>query len=241
MDASCRVLVIEDSDSESAVLCRYLNRYSSEHELALTVTRLSSALDFDASTHPADLIFMDIDLPGESGMEAAEMLREVDTETPLVFVTNLAQYAVHGYAVNAVGFLVKSCSYGDFALCMARAMRDVERDKGQSLVVNTHDGIRVIPIRELVWVEVSAHELAYHLSDGTSFQARGTMLAQEKELAESGAPFVRVSASSLANMAHLRHVTGQKLLMSDGEVLYLSRGKRKAALASIADYLGGSA
>ena len=53
------------------------------------------------------LFFMDIKMPGYNGLEAAEILRQTDKNVPLVFITNLKQYAIHGYSVDAMGFVVK--------------------------------------------------------------------------------------------------------------------------------------
>lgn len=241
MNQIVRVLIIEDSAMEADALRGYLLRYAHEHQLHFAITHLESAMAFEPAAHRADLIFMDIDLPGETGMEAAEALREVDGSTPLIFVTNLAQFAIHGYAVNAVGFIVKSSSYGDFSLCVDRAMRIVTRNTQSTLTVQTHDGIRIIAVNTLAWVEISNHKLSFHLTDGTIVVSRGTLGEVEEKLTALGAPFVRTSASELVNMSMIRHISGYKLEMVDGSLLYLSRGKRKAALATIATYLGSIA
>ena len=85
-----RVLIVEDDPVEAAKLRGHLDRYAREHDTSFSVETLSSALEFVETRHVADLIFMDINMPGINGMEAAELLRTYDTETPLVFVTDLA-------------------------------------------------------------------------------------------------------------------------------------------------------
>ena len=89
---------------------------------------------------------MDIDLPGMSGMEAAGLMRAYDEETPLIFVTNLAQYAIRGYEVDALDFIVKPVSWYHFSMRMDKAMRAMRRHSATGrLKVSTRSGVRVIP------------------------------------------------------------------------------------------------
>ena len=132
-------------------------RYARENNLEFQVSWERSALGATSGDAKFDLIFMDIGLPGINGMEAATLIRTYDSETPIIFVTNLAQYAVRGYEVDALDFVVKPVSYYNFKMRMDKAMRILKRNSGMNVVVTTHDGLRVIPAAELVAVEVSNH------------------------------------------------------------------------------------
>ena len=96
-----RVLIVEDTPAEADALRGFLERYAAEKGLELGIEVLGSALEFIDLRRTADLVLMDIDMPGINGMEAAQIMRGYDTQTPLIFVTNLAQYAVRGYSVDA--------------------------------------------------------------------------------------------------------------------------------------------
>ena len=67
-----------------------------------------------------DIIFFDIELPNITGMEAAQRLRQQDLDVKLVFVTNMAQYAIRGYAGDAMDYVLKAVSYFDFSQRMSR-------------------------------------------------------------------------------------------------------------------------
>ncbi len=235
-----RVLIVEDTDAEAIALERCLSRYAGEHSMRFQTRRLRSAVEFLEGSHPADIVFMDIDLPGLTGMEAAEALREYDRETPLVFVTNLAQYAVHGYAVDALGFIIKPVAFGDFSLCMDRVMRALRRRQRLTLTVPTRDGVRMVAIADLAFVDVRGHDATYHLADGSTVTQRATLSSISRQLKELGAPFISVSASCLVNMAHISRVHSDEVNLSDGSSVFFSRGKKRAALERIADYLGGA-
>ena len=233
-----RILIVEDTPAEADVLRGHLERYAAEKGLSLSIEVLPSALEFVNSRHVADLVFMDIDMPGINGMEAAEILRTYDTETPLVFVTNLAQYAVRGYQVDAVDFVVKPVEYGNFSQRMDRAMRVVARNSASSLALPTENGLRVVAQSELVYVDMSKHDVCYHLADGTCLKERGSLRAAEERLGASN--FVRVSSGCLANMGRVTRIGRESIVMEDGTELFFSRSQRKHALEALANFVGRS-
>lgn len=237
---SYRAIIVEDSDEEAAVLERHLERYGNEHDLRFMVTCLKSALEFMAQAPQADLIFMDIDLPGITGMEAAEELRTRDTTTPLIFVTNLAQYAIRGYQVDALDFMVKPIGYHDFSMRMGRAMRAIRRNAGKTLTISTPAGVRVVAMRDIVYVDLIRHDLQYHVTgEAKPLTMRGSLRRAEEELPSE--LFIRTSQGCLANMAHVRTVKGDSVETDSGTTLYFSRSRRKPCLEALARYLGGSA
>ena len=231
------VLIIEDSDTEAEALVNHLARYDSDRQVGLHVTRRVSAVDLFNDDEHYDLIFMDIDLPGENGMDAARRLRERDTDTPLIFVTNLARFAIKGYQVDALDFIVKPITYYNFAMRMDRAVRAMHRNERATLAINTTEGISVVDIADIVYVEVRAHYLYYHVVGEEPLRSRGTITEAEKELA--GHSFVRVSKGHLVNMGHITRMGAEELVVTGGEVLYFSRPRKREAQATITNYMTG--
>lgn len=233
-----RILIVEDTPAEADALAACLRRFGEERGEALSFEVMGSAFEFVGSNHTADLIFMDIDMPGVSGMEAAEALRANDAETPLVFVTNLAQYAVRGYEVDALGFLVKPVAYAELVSCMDRALRVLRRRAATTVRIPTPDGLRVIALRDIAYVDIFHHDLYYHLAgEPEPLRIRGSIRAAAEELGDG---FVKVSASCLANMGQVRLVRQGSVVMQDGQELFFSRGCRKAALEALSNFVGGS-
>lgn len=233
-----RMLIVEDTPAEADLLHGHLQRYASEKNLSFSIETLSSALEFINSRHVADLVFMDIDMPGINGMEAAEILRSYDTETPLVFVTNLAQYAVRGYSVDAVDFVVKPVEYGGFAMRMDRAMRAVARNAARTLALPTADGMRVIAQRDVTYVDLVKHDVRYHLVDGTELRERGSLRAAEQRLDPQS--FLRISSGCLVNMARVERIGRESVTVTGGAELFYSRSQRRRALETLANYVGRS-
>ena len=235
-----RILIVEDEDEAAAKLEAAISRYGEERGGQFQTARLSSAIDLDERlSHECDLIFLDIELPGQNGMDAAFDLRARDTSTPIIFVTNMANYAVHGYAVDALDFIVKPFTYEDFSLRMDRAMRVLRQRSQRTISVRGRDGLRIFEASQLVFADMSGHDLVYHLEGGETVALRGSMRQLEDEL--GGAPFLRISSGCIVNMAHVRGVADTALTLSSGDTVWISRANKKAALEAIARYLGGGA
>lgn len=234
-----RILIVEDEPEAAERLRAAIARYGQEHNQQFNVVWARSALELDEKDPEYDLIFMDIELPGQNGMDAALELRGHDHATPLIFVTNLAQYAVRGYEAEALDFIVKPFTYGAFALRMDRAMQVMRRSVGRTIAVRSRDGSRIFPASSLVSVEVRGHDLAYALDDGTSFSARGSLSAVEREL--GGSPFLRVSSGCIINMGYVRGVHDAEITLSNGATAWVSRANKRRCLEEIARYLGGGA
>lgn len=242
-----QIAIIEDDEAEEERLAGHLERYGREQGEGFQISWFTTAEDFLSQRRTFDLIFFDIDLPGElDGMEAARLLRSYDTETPLIFVTNLAQYAVKGYEVEALDFMVKPVNYHDFSLRMDKAMRLMARNSGKTVTLSlAGGGMRVVAVADVAYVEIVNHDLIWHLTGqaaagdaGAEARERRTLKQAEALLPES--QFVRVSNSCLANMAHIAVVHGDSLAMDTGDELYFSRSRKRPALEKIAAYLGGS-
>lgn len=234
-----RILMVEDNAEEAATLRGHLERYASEHDTSFVVTWKKSALEVTGPSLGVDLIFMDIDLPGMNGLEVAEELRENGDEVPIVFVTNLAQYAIEGYRVNALDFIVKPVVYYDFALRMDKALRILSRRRASTIAITTKVGVRVVELADLEYVEVLRHDVIYHMAGNADpLRQRGSLTKVEQRL--SGSTFVRVSGAFLVNMDHIDTIKGDDITLASGATVHMTRTWRKSAMETIARYLGGN-
>ena len=238
-----RIAIVEDDPQMRSDLQGHLARYARERQLTFQVAPFGDARSFVDAHGSFDLVLMDIDMPGTNGMDAAALLRAYDAETPLVFVTNLAQYALRGYEVDALDFIVKPVSYRALCQRMQKIMRVLQRNVRHDITLETRAGVRVVASRDILYVEVAGHDLAYHVmgphDQVETLALRRTMKVAEAEL-EPLNTFVRVSNSHLVNMGFIQNIDKDVVRLTTGEEIWFSRPRKREAMTTIARYLGKS-
>ena len=117
-----RIVLVEDSSDANTIMKNYLERFSAETEYVFETKIYEDGISFlNEYDYSADIILMDIDLPGQSGIETVRKLREQDKNVLIMFVTSLVHYAVEGYSVEAFDYIVKPISYYEFLVKIKRA------------------------------------------------------------------------------------------------------------------------
>ncbi len=228
--------VIDDSEDSVALLKEYLSKFSKESKIPVSVSCFSDAKAFfDAFVGQFSLVILDIDMPGMNGIDAARLLRQKDRDVLIMFVTNMPQYALEGYEVEAVDYILKPVSYPDFALKLHKAMRYLKRDQEERLLLHTTSGDRSISQREILYVESELHYVVYHTFDG-NYRVRSTLTKAEAAL--SSGSFARCNNSCLVNLRHVSAIQKDDVRVGV-ELLKISRSHRNAFLEQFTRYLGG--
>lgn len=231
-----RVLVVEDEGRVARQVSELAGRYADEHGLSFGIQALPAAFEALSLEQTYDICLLDIDLPGINGMEAAAILRLNDRARSIVFITNLAQYAVRGYEVGAAGFVVKPVGYSSLSLALDRAVRELRASERSSVAVGTGTGSRVVRLDDLEYVEACRHGILLCLTDGEKVFSPQTLA--ELEAAFPAGPLLRVSRAQLANMDKISEVSGNNVVMAGGATLRIPKGKKRELLETVASYLG---
>ena len=231
-----RVALVEDEKEKRDILRAFCVRYAEEKHTEITLDEFDQPLVFlDRYDGRYDLIFMDILMPYMDGMACAASLREKDEQVALCFVTSMSQYAIRGYEVGAVDFIVKPVKYEEFAMKMARIERILQRRESAMLLINGRKGVYRIDVRDLYYVEVYNHSLLYHTRDG-NIETYGKLSALEED--PKFADFIRTPPAYLVNIRHIGRID-ENTLTVHGESVPISRRRRRECLERIAGVVGG--
>ena len=230
-----RCAIVEDSPRELEHLKECLARYSAERDIPLETTAFGDAASFlEHYRADYDIAFMDIELPGINGMEAAHRLREIDQQVILIFVTNMAQFAVKGYEVDALDYIIKPAQYGPLSIKLDRAAQRW-RAAAESVMVALPTGTQRLLLWEIYYIEVQGHKLTYHTEKG---HLPGTGTLQDAEQRLHGKGFLRCNKCYLVNQKHIQTVTGSDVVLSNGEKLQISRLRKKEFMEELARSMG---
>ncbi len=176
-----------------------------------------------------DVLLLDIHMPERNGFS---LLREVKSRSfALVFVTAYREYAIQAIRQGAADYLLKPVKKSEFRAMLARMLNRVPETPGEKasyldgrLSVSHQQGIRVLPLRDIVYLKADNTYTIFHLASGERFTSARPISRFAEQLDASW--FVRVHKSFLINMAHFkeyRSCDGAQALMDNGDRLHISR------------------
>ena len=233
------IVIVDDSKRDYEEISGYLKKFEDKNQLEINVTIYESADKFfdavDLNKINYDMIVMDIDMPGTNGIDAAKKIREHDEKVVLMFVTNMPQYAMIGYEVEAIDYVLKPVEYETFELKMTKALRYIRRNRPEKLRLETAEGSLAVSINDIYYIESILHYLYFHTKTDV-IKVRMTMSDIEKLL--GGYSFSRCNSGYLVNLAYVDSINKDEVSVA-GDVLKISRGRKNDFTSSFTKYLGG--
>ena len=227
-----RIALVEDDSRHVQKITAYLERYHTEKGLAMTVRVFPDGEDIAENYKPEyDLILLDIQMRFMDGMTAARRIREKDREVILIFLTSMAGYAIQGYEVEALDYILKPVSYDMFARKLERAIASVQGKQTRSVVLYTKDGAVKVDVSDIRYIESRSHQMIYHMAD-TEYEVRGRLDDLEKDLIPFG--FFRSNRGYLVNLYHITALRDGCCVIG-GKMLPVSRARKAALMEKIAE------
>src|ERR687895_1700920 len=127
MSTALRVMVVDDEQLARDELCYQLQQLGAVEVVAQAGNGLEALTAIERSE--ADLVFLDVQMPGLTGFEVARRLLEDQQAPAVVFVTAFDQHAIEAFEVNAVDYLLKPVDAGRLEQALARARRRLSSDR----------------------------------------------------------------------------------------------------------------
>ena len=234
--AMIRIAIVEDDRQVQAQLADYIRRYERQFgrmfELSLFEDGDEIVSDYRAVY---DIILLDVQMRRMDGMAAAERIRQMDKDMLLIFITNMAQFAIRGYAVDALDYVLKPVPYFAFSQQLQKAVARLQARQKTFLTVPVEGGLRRVNVATLYYLESDGHKVRLYGEDG-ELTAPGTLKSFEEKLA--GKPFARCNSGYLVNLAQVLGVQQNTVQVGPYE-LQISRPKKKAFMEALTDYIGG--
>lgn len=231
-----RIAMVEDEAAVREQLMGYVQRYTRQYGTEFSVTEFADGVDILENYRPVyDIVFLDVEMKHLDGMETARRIRALDADVVLIFITNMAQYAIKGYAVGALDYVLKPVPYFAFSQQLQKAVEKVSRHARHYLAVPVEGGLRRLDTVQIYYLESEGHRVHFYTEDG-EFTAPGALKTFEEKLA--ACPFARCNSGYLVNLAQVRGVQQGVVEVGPYE-LQVSRPKRKSFQAALADHIGG--
>ena len=231
------IAVVEDDAGYRSKLEGYIEDYGRENGETIQVTTFSDGLDIvENYTAGYDVILMDIEMKHLNGMDAARRIRTMDTNVPIIFITNSAQFAIQGYEVEALSYVLKPVSYFAFSQELKRAIRRVKEKTSFFLHIPQKEGMVRLDVSRLRYVESMGHNVVYHTHTGDVVN-RESLKSVEEKLVPHG--FSRCNNCYLVNTRFINWVHEYQVNVS-GNILTISRPRHHQFMKDLMNiYTGG--
>lgn len=183
-----------------------------------------------------DIIFLDIEMSGISGIETARKIRSNDTKVIIVFLTNYTDFALEGYEVDAYRYLVKSQPY----YILENQFRSVFDEYSQNhrcFVINTRNDIICIHLNDICFFEVLNKKITVHTME-KSYEYIGKLSEIEKQL-QNDDSFIRTHKSYIVNVAQIDTIRNYDIIMKNSEQALMSRSLKKNVVDKYISYMTG--
>lgn len=234
-----RIAIVEDNAAEADSLAAMLSEWSDARGCTIAVSKYVSPLIFleKCRSDGFDAVFMDIEMPNMNGMDASARLREIDKDVIIVFVTNMAQFALDGYGVSALDFVVKPINRTRLFSLMDKIQSRLAMRVRRTVAIRSANSFIRLDADSIIYLEVYRHRLVYHTLDG-DHDVWGSLTDAEKSLPSE--KFARCNNGYIVNLAFVKRIDGDDVIL-DGtdERLKISRPKKKEFLSRLVAYVGG--
>ncbi len=225
---SMKIAICEDEVVQIKLLNDHIKNWANEKNIDIAIDNFTSAEEFlfewvDYDKY--DIIFLDINLSKMSGIELSNIIREKNKEMDIVFVTGFFKYALHGYKVRALQYLVKPIKVSDLYYCLNNTLdRISNKDEVSSLVLETSKKIIKLDYNEIHYFIMFSPYIDIHTSS-EKITVRKNISEIEKILPSEY--FVRCHRSYIVNVKHIKSIIKNNILLENGIKIPISRGKYK--------------
>ena len=204
-----------------------LDRYRVERNEDITYAAFQSPFELlteiEKGIRP-DILFLDVVMPGQNGMDVAKEIRQYDTNMKIIFLTSSPEFAVESYSVGAYFYQLKPIWEESFFRLMDAVLAGGEKKKKNSLILRSKDGITRIDLQQLEYCEVLGRKLLFHLEDGAVLESAGSLDDLAGQLMQYS-NFFRPHRSFLVNMEYIQNISSRSIKMVNDAEIPIPHGK----------------
>lgn len=222
-----KIAFCDDDSSVLSDLHGLLALYRAEKNKDIDDHTFHSPLDLIAEIERGarfDILFLDVLMPGENGIDAATEIRNYDKNMKIIFLTSSAEFAVQSYTVNAFYYQLKPICTESFFHLMDAVLSQCEKEQASSLILHCKTGITRIKPAQLEYCEVIHRTLFIHLTSGKVLECIGSLDELGKQLIPFGS-FLRPHRSYLVNLEYIQDLSYRAITMSCLAEIPIPRGK----------------
>lgn len=216
-----KIAIVDDEDIQVDTMTSLIKEAAARLSLSVSLIDFSSgeAFLFTLEDHPdLDMVFLDIEMNQTDGLEVAKKIRQTDKDLTIVFATAFAEYAVQGYDVQALDYLLKPIELDKVKRVLKRHL-DRQPAVVEKVTLESQGEVIKLALDDILYVEVNRRECEIHTLNGSVTVSR-TLKELSEELSED---FIQTHRSYLVNVSHMNRLLKTDIELSNGAVVPVSR------------------
>ncbi|MCI8731617.1 MAG: response regulator transcription factor [Lachnospiraceae bacterium] len=212
------IAVVDDEKVIREDICELIEKQRPES----SVEAFSTGEELLASEGRFDIVFLDIQMDGMNGIEAARSLRERQEETVLIFITGIKEYVFDALDLYAFQYLLKPLNEKKFVEVLDRAVKEAGRKKEKrGLFIKARN--LTLDQTDILYIESRGKKVEIHTArDKESIEIYASMEELEGQLGEG---FYRCHRAYIVNMEHITEYSSDSILLTNGDKVYLAKKK----------------
>lgn len=228
-----KCIVVDDEEGAHLVITHFLKDIKTL-SLEASFYNAVDALDYLYS-HKVDLVFLDINMPGLSGLEMLETL----TNRPYIILTTAyREYALDGYKYEVVDYLVKPFEFKKFLLAIdkvmnrkgiqAQAARTQAAEETDHLILKVDGTMTKIPFSKIIYIQSFGNYVKIYIEDGMLISQMTTAEIEERL---SASLFLRIHKSYIVSLKQIQRVFGTQVILKNSTELPIGNTFKRELLA----------
>lgn len=222
-----KVAFCDDDMSVLDELKDLLDQYGAKRSQEITYDTFYSSLELLDKIEKGvryDILFLDVILPNENGIDIAREIRQYDSVVKIIFLTSSSEFAVQSYTVGAYFYQLKPIWKENFFRLMDSAISECQKEEQRSLILRCKNGITRIDLDRLEYCEVLGRTLLFHMENGKILEGTGSMDKLYGQLSQYE-NFVRPHRSFLINMEYIEKISHKAITMENQTDIPIPHGK----------------
>ena len=227
-----RIAICDDSQREQNQFIKALHGWDPTRQPECFMTG-ASLLEAAKQEPPFDIVFLDIYMPGENGVDIAGELQKISPQTGIVFVTTSLEHAVDAFSLQALHYLVKPVTTEGLVEAFRRLTKLHDRRRPMA-TFSTGRGSSTVYLDEIYYLQSMNHAVHIYLSGGRQLRVWATLTELEQKLNYN---FLRLNRSSIVNMEQIEQMCVDSCILRNGSRLELARRDRNRIRSAYEDFL----
>ena len=222
-----KVALCDDDISTLNGMREFLDRYCRERDREIVHTAFYSPLELLTEIERGvrfDILFLDILMPGQNGIDTAAEIRGYDGNIKIIFLTSSAEFAVQSYAVEAYFYQLKPLRWENFSRVMDSVLEKCAHEKESSLILRCKGQIARIELGQLEFCEVLHRTLLFHLASGKVLESTGSLDELDRKLSPYDC-FLRIHRSYIVNLDYVQSISRRAVTMTCLTEIPIPKGK----------------